>query len=111
MHAVIDDKRGTAFGKFNYPVEVAGKTGTAEYGEAIAVKGQPLAYQRQHAWFTAYAPYVNPEVVVAVLIVGGGEGTTFAAPAAGRHPQCVFQWEGEGRRAVRAATEGNRGVG
>jgi penicillin-binding protein 2 len=83
MHAVINDKRGTAFGKFITPVEVAGKTGTAEYGDAIAVKGQPLAYQRQHAWFTAYAPYDNPEVVVAVLIVGGGEGTTFAAPAAG----------------------------
>ncbi len=82
MRAVINDKRGTAFGKMIVPVEVAGKTGTAEYGEAIAVKGKPLAYQRQHAWFTAFAPYDNPEVVVAVLIVGGGEGATFAAPAA-----------------------------
>lgn len=82
MRAVIADKRGTAFGKINVPVEVAGKTGTAEYGEAIAVKGKPLVYQRQHAWFTAFAPYQNPEIAVAVLIVGGGEGTTFAAPAA-----------------------------
>ncbi|MCA1668990.1 MAG: hypothetical protein LC793_16675 [Thermomicrobia bacterium] len=82
MRLVIADKRGTAFGKINVPVEVAGKTGTAEYGAAIAVKGKPLTYQRQHAWFTAFAPYQNPEVVVAVLIVGGGEGTTFAAPAA-----------------------------
>jgi penicillin-binding protein 2 len=83
MRAVINDKRGTAFGKMVVPVQVAGKTGTAEYGEAIAVKGKPLTYQRQHAWFTAFAPYENPEVVVAVLIVGGGEGTTFSAPAAG----------------------------
>ncbi len=44
-------------------------------------QGKPLKYQRQHAWFTAFAPYQNPEVVVAVLIVGGGEGSTFAAPA------------------------------
>jgi penicillin-binding protein 2 len=42
MRAVIADKRGTAFGKITVPVEVAGKTGTAEYGEAIAVKGKPL---------------------------------------------------------------------
>ena len=82
MRMVVGDKRGTAFGKINVPVDVAGKTGTAEYGEAIAVTGKPLTYQRQHAWFTAFAPYQNPEVVVAVLIVGGGEGTTFAAPAA-----------------------------
>ena len=82
MRAVIADKRGTAFGKITVPVEVAGKTGTAEYGEAIAVKGKPLQYKRQDAWFTAFAPYQNPEVAVAVLIHGGGEGTTFAAPAA-----------------------------
>ena len=111
MRAVINDKRGTAFGKFTVPVDVAGKTGTAEYGDAIAVKGKPLTYQRQHAWFTAFAPYENPEVVVAVLIVGGGEGTTFAAPAAERHPQCVFQCEGESRRAVAARYWGDWGVG
>ena len=44
MRKVITD--GTAKGKFSVPVEVAGKTGTAEYGEAIAVKGKPLKYQR-----------------------------------------------------------------
>lgn len=91
MRMVIADKRGTAFGKINVPVEVAGKTGTAEYGAAIAVKGKPLTYQRQHAWFTAFAPYENPEVVVAVLIVGGGEGTTFAAPAANDILNAYFQ--------------------
>ncbi len=80
MRKVITD--GTAIGKINVPVEVAGKTGTAEFGEPIVVPGKPLKYQRQHAWFTAFAPYVNPEVVVAVLIVGGGEGSTWAAPVA-----------------------------
>ncbi len=95
MRAVIADKRGTAFGKINVPVEVAGKTGTAEYGEAIAVKGKPLKYQRQHAWFTAFAPYQNPEVVVAVLIVGGGEGTTFAAPAANDILKAYFKGQGK----------------
>ncbi len=95
MRAVIADKRGTAFGKINVPVEVAGKTGTAEFGEAIAVKGKPLKYQRQHAWFTAFAPYDKPEVVVAVLIVGGGEGTTFAAPAANDILNAYFKGQGK----------------
>lgn len=80
MRKVITD--GTAIRKFNLPVSLAGKTGTAEYGEAISVPGKPLKYQRQHAWFTAFAPYENPEVVVAVVIVGGGEGSTFATPVA-----------------------------
>ncbi len=82
MRKVITD--GTAKDKFKLPVEIAGKTGTAEFGEYVksTIKGQPLIYQHQHAWFTAFAPYVNPEVVVAVLIVGGGEGSTYAAPVA-----------------------------
>jgi len=96
MRRVIT-KGGTAFGKFNVPVEVAGKTGTAEYGAAIAVKGKPLTYQRQHAWFTAFAPYQNPEVAVVVLIVGGGEGTTYAAPAANDILNAYFSASGRAK--------------
>lgn len=81
MRAVIQEG-GTAAGHFNVPVDIAGKTGTAEFGEPIVVPGKPLKYQQQHAWFTAFAPYDNPEIVVAVLLVGGGEGGTFAAPVA-----------------------------
>ncbi len=95
MRKVITD--GTAKGHINVPVEVAGKTGTAEYGEAIAVKGKPLKYQRQHAWFTAFAPYQNPEIAVAVLIVGGGEGTTFAAPAANDILNAYFKLQGQAK--------------
>lgn len=42
------------------PVEVAGKTGTAQTGRA-----------RNHAWFTGFAPYEEPEVVVTVLLEDG----------------------------------------
>ena len=80
MRKVVTD--GTGKGKITLPVAVAAKTGTAEFGEGIPVPGKPLKYMRQHAWFTAFAPYENPEIVVAVLIPGGGEGSVFSGPAA-----------------------------
>jgi penicillin-binding protein 2 len=95
MRKVVADPSGTAATHINVPsVNVAGKTGTAEFGQAIAVPGKPLTYQRQHAWFTAYAPYENPEIVVAVLIAGGGEGATFAAPAANDILNAYFKAKG-----------------
>jgi len=54
------------------PVEVAGKTGTAEW----STKNPP------HAWFTGFAPYDNPEIVITILIEQGGEGSTVAVPIA-----------------------------
>lgn len=56
------------------PVAVAGKTGTAQFD----------ASKRTHAWFTSFAPYENPEIVVVVLVEGGGEGHAAALPVARR---------------------------
>ncbi|MBI4789912.1 MAG: penicillin-binding protein 2 [Chloroflexi bacterium] len=58
-------------------VTVAAKTGTAEY-YGPKVNG----HLPTHAWFTAFAPYENPEIVVTVFVYGGGEGSAVAAPAA-----------------------------
>jgi cell division protein FtsI/penicillin-binding protein 2 len=52
-------------------VEVAGKTGTAEFGE-----GDPLP---THAWFIG----IRGDNAVAVLVEGGGVGGRVAAPIAG----------------------------
>ncbi len=54
------------------PVEVAGKTGTAQFG----TQGQT------HAWFIGFAPYDNPQIVLTVLVEGGGEGHQAAVPVA-----------------------------
>ena len=35
-----------------------------------------------HAWYTAYAPYEDPEIVVTVFVYSGGEGSTVAIPVA-----------------------------
>lgn len=62
---------GTAWPFFTFPIETAGKTGTAEFGDPR---------NRTHAWYTAYAPAQNPKIVMTVLIEGGGEGSSVAAP-------------------------------
>lgn len=64
---------GTAWPFFNFPISVAGKTGTAEFGDAK---------NKTHAWFTAYAPSNEPKVAVTVLVEAGGEGSSVAAPVA-----------------------------
>ena len=55
----------------------SGKTGTAQYGIADASGNYPL-----HAWYTAYAPAVDPEVAVVTFVEGGGEGHEASAPVA-----------------------------
>lgn len=69
---------GSAVALNNLPVEVAGKTGTAQFG----------AQGRTHAWFTGYAPYVHPQIVLAILVEGGGEGHAAAVPVA----KDVLEW-------------------
>jgi penicillin-binding protein 2 len=53
-------------------VEVAGKTGTAQWS----------SQKDNHAWFTGFAPYDNPQIVLTILIEQGVEGSTNAVPIA-----------------------------
>jgi penicillin-binding protein 2 len=71
---------GTAWDRFprtGNDIPIAGKTGTADFGEAI-----DGSYAAHHASFCAFAPFDEPEIAVTVLIPGGGEGSTFAVPVA-----------------------------
>lgn len=68
-------------------INVAGKTGTAEYCDDIAYRAgrcdiKPEETLPTHAWFIAYAPVEAPEIAVAVWVYDGGEGSTAAAPIA-----------------------------
>jgi len=65
------------------PVPVAGKTGTAQWSS----KKEP------HAWFTGFAPYDNPEIVITVLVEEAGEGSEIAVPIARE----ILQWYFRGR--------------
>ena len=60
----------------------AGKTGTAEYCDNVAQSKnlcQPGNWPT-HAWYVAYAPVEDPEIVVVAFVYNGGEGASVAAP-------------------------------
>ena len=63
---------GSARSLQSAPVAVAGKTGTAQWAN-----NKPA-----HAWFTGFAPYDNPQIVITILIEQGGEGSSVAVPIA-----------------------------
>jgi penicillin-binding protein 2 len=67
---------GTSYGTFSsFPVEIAGKTGTAEK----SIDGVMF----DQAWWCGYGPTEpTPELVVCAVIENGGHGGTAAAPAA-----------------------------
>lgn len=54
------------------PVTAAGKTGTAQWSTT----------KQTHAWFTAFAPYDDPQVVITVLVEEGGGGDVISVPIA-----------------------------
>jgi penicillin-binding protein 2 len=65
----------------------AGKTGTSEYCDNIAIKRgwcrfEERAIQPTHAFYVGYAPFDNPEIAVMAFIFNGGEGSQWAAPVA-----------------------------
>lgn len=82
MREAVIGEGGTANNADLPFVAVAGKTGTAEYCDDIAaplnlcVPGQWPA----HAWFTGYAPYEDPEIIVIAFVYNGGEGSQVALP-------------------------------
>jgi penicillin-binding protein 2 len=61
----------------SFKVKSAGKTGTAESGT-----------KKPHAWYTAYAPYDKPEIVVTVMAEHAGHGSEVSAPATKE----IFKW-------------------
>ncbi len=62
------------------PFSSAGKTGTAQFSKT----------KDPHAWFTGFAPYENPEIVVTVLVEEGGEGSSVAVPLASKIMEYYF---------------------
>lgn len=76
---------------------VAGKTGTAEYCDDIA-RALGLCKPGNwpaHAWFTAYAPYENPEIIVITFVYNGGEGSLVALPVVRDTLEAYFRLKNE----------------
>lgn len=72
LHQAAQGPQGTSYGIFGgFPIEVAGKTGTAQR--------PPHADQ---SWYAVLAPYPDPRIVTIVTMEEGGFGAESAAPAA-----------------------------
>ena len=91
LYGATNEPMGTSYGsrftksKYIY----AGKTGTSqvkaitEEQRKLKLKNKDLAYEdRDHALFTAFAPYKNPRYAISVIIEHGGSGSSGAAPIA-----------------------------
>jgi penicillin-binding protein 2 len=76
------DSFGTSYGVFgNFPVSIAGKTGTAQ--KVVTLPG--YKGEQDQAWWCGYGPASStPKLVVCAVIENGGHGGTAAAPAAER---------------------------
>ncbi|MBP2685928.1 MAG: mrdA [Deltaproteobacteria bacterium] len=64
-------------------IVVGGKTGTAQVASVKGkmIKSEDLPYEiRDHAWFVAFAPVDDPQIVVTAMVEHGGHGGSAAAP-------------------------------
>lgn len=78
MRETVFGANGSGRSLSNLKVATAGKTGTAQFG----------ADEKTHSWYVSYGPYENPEVALAVLVEGGGEGHSWAVPVSRE----IYRW-------------------
>lgn len=79
-------------------LQIAGKTGTAEFGPTITIPGPDgkgtRTVRQSHSWFVGFAPYDNPQIEVLVLSEGTGDlgdgSATIAVPAVTQIMQAYF---------------------
>jgi len=85
MRLAVTDPAGTLDNTYSfkdYPIAVAGKTGTAEYCDDVANSLNRCKFENwpTHSWTVAYAPFEDPEIVILAFNYNGGEGGSVAAP-------------------------------
>ena len=71
-YSFLRGKKNESLLKVEYTFPSAGKTGTAQWN----------SNKNTHEWFTSFAPYDQPEIVVTVMLEEGGEGSATAVPVA-----------------------------
>jgi len=94
LNAVVNEAGGTAFRSRLSHIQVAGKTGTAQVArlgkKRLKTEVIPF-FQRDHAWFAAFASANEPEIAVLVLNEHGGHGSSDAAPIAMKVVEKYFE--------------------
>ena len=97
MVNVVSSPMGTAGRASLDNVEVAGKTGTAQWG--------PKNNERTAAWFAGFVPANSPKYAFAVVYEGEANnddvhGGTFAAPIVGRVLKEIYKEDKKGKKAA-----------
>ncbi len=98
LKAVVNEPGGTAYWRRLKDIQVAGKTGTAQVialGERRIREEQMDFFQRDHAWFAAFAPADKAEIAIVVLNEHGGHGGVDSAPAGMEVIQTYFKLKAE----------------
>ena len=74
MRMAVTEPRGTLNRIFSgFPIAVAGKTGTAEYCDDVALKANRCQFGQwpTHSWTLAFAPFEDPEIIILAFAYNG----------------------------------------
>jgi penicillin-binding protein 2 len=93
MHRSVTEGLNVAARQECSGLDIAGKTGTAEFGPLIE-KEDGIFARQSHAWFVGFAPFDDPQLIVVVLVEGTGDlndgSATIAVPAVTQIMQTYF---------------------
>ena len=83
MKAVVNERRGTAYGIFPDNSPIAGKTGSSQVFSIDKRSDDEVPEElRDHGLFIGFAPINKPEIIVSIIVENGGGGRIAAAPVA-----------------------------
>jgi penicillin-binding protein 2 len=90
MYDVIMHQDGTAKKARVEGIEIAGKTGSAQYKKKV--DGEVV--DSVHTWMISYAPYDFPRYAVAILVEDGVSGGSTVGPRLSALYQKIFEYDG-----------------
>ena len=90
MYDVVEDPDGTAPAARVDGIEIAGKTGSAQYRARVGDHVETRVY----AWMISFAPFAEPRYAVAMLVENGVSGGRTVAPRLGYLYRKIFEYDG-----------------
>jgi len=90
MYDVVEDPDGTAKKARVEGVNIAGKTGSAQYRKREGDK----VVTRVYTWMISFAPAENPRYAVAMLVEDGVSGGNTVGPRLSALYQKIFEYDG-----------------
>jgi penicillin-binding protein 2 len=92
MYDVVMHEDGTATSVQVDGVEIAGKTGSAQYTKGKTPDGDVI--YGTHTWMISYAPYNFPRYAVAMIVEDGNSGGTTVGPRLSALYRNIFEYDG-----------------